>query len=134
MSAVRTFKNNIFIFVWANGKDMGTNFAFKLSLFTIIIIKIIFRCPTARTRNINSDRFTITTFNRFNIIIFDKLFIIFMFKLNKRFNNRLFINFELTITFINWFIILIINIINFNKFRKKNNNFPNNFINSIKIE
>lgn len=54
-------------------KNIRTNFAFKLYIFAIIIIKIILRSATAWIFNINSNIFAITAFNWLDIIIFDKL-------------------------------------------------------------
>ena len=88
---MRAFQNNIVAFRM-NRKYIGTDFTFKLILLTSIIIKIILRSTTAWTLNINGNSFTITTFNRFNVIFCNQLLIIFMFNLNKRLNNSRFIN------------------------------------------
>ena len=120
MFAMRTFKNDIFLFVRIRRKDKRTNFTFKLITFTSVIIKIIFRSTTARTFNIDRNIFTISTFNRFNVIIFNKLFPVFMFNFNKRFNNSRLINIKKTIFNIIRFIIKMINFINFDKFGKEN--------------
>ena len=66
------------------------------------------------TGNIDINFFS--TFDRFDIIIFNKLFMIFMFNFNERFNNWWFINLEMFIPFISWFIIGS-NIFNFDKLR-----------------
>ena len=71
MRTVRTAQDNFAReFISMSLKFSATNFTQNLIVRTVVLVKILFRSTTTRARNINSNFFTVSTFNRFNVIIF----------------------------------------------------------------
>ena len=69
MATVRAFEFQRLFDPLTGDKGLATDFALKLTIAAIIIVKIVMRSATNRTDRIFRDGFTISSLNRFDFFL-----------------------------------------------------------------